>query len=138
MVNKIVTVLLIFCVFCISWTKTPIFKGAEGVYTVAIEDKGSASKMVSFSTAEKDRFYLINKSYGQSLFTLDREYIDNFLAEYDCTFLFSENYLNGVTNYYYTPKIWGYRSINGKKVNVQTAIGDYGYAIGTPIIYGGF
>lgn len=115
----------------------PIFKGAEGIYSVTY---GGCSSGVteSFSTCKMEKFYNYNDIDGQSLCTENGGYVKSFLKDKGCKLMFTENIDGIVIKYYYTPKISVYRSINGKKVNIQTAENKGNFTIGSPMIYGGY
>lgn len=138
MLKKVAVVtLLSFVCFIYLSSQTPKFLDGNGYYGVTV-GKGSSGRTEFFSTDEKYRFYRFSNISGQSLLTEDKNYVDNFLKDRDCKILFTETVDGIVLKYYYTPKISGYRSINGKKVNVQTAEKDGKFTLGTPLIYGGY
>lgn len=115
----------------------PLFVGAEGVYSVTYGGC-SSGKTESFYAEQINDFFKYSDIDGQSLYTENLSYVNDFLTEYDCRLVFSEVFDGLVVKYYYTPKISVYRSINGKKVNIQTADRDGGFTIGSPLIYGGY
>lgn len=117
--------------------RAPIFTGAEGVYSVTYGGC-SSGVTVSFSTCKMEKFYDYNEIDGQSLCTENGEYVKNFLKEKGCELMFAEIIDGIVVKYYYTPQISVYRSINGKKVNIQTAENKVKFTIGSPMIYGGY
>ena len=134
----IVAILVVFMALYFGRAQKAMFLGAEGVYTLSVENESSSAKFISFNAKDTDNIAKYKMVTGQSVYGISKDYIDEFLTKYQCVLVFSEATAYGETNYYYSPKIWGYKSINGKKVNVQTAICSYGNTIGTPIIYGGY
>ncbi len=138
MLKRCFALLLIIYIFGFTNNaKEPLFKDCKGYYTVTTGG-GSAGKFTTFSTDEMYKFYSVKNITGQSLATYDKGYIDNFLVEYEAEKVFSETVQGIVINYYYSDKIRGYRSINGKKVNIETSDDNGFYTIGSPLIYGGF
>lgn len=141
MLKKVVVLLMMIIIAKISLDssafKLPLFKDGCGLYTVTTGG-GSSGKMYTFKTEDLHLFNNIKNITGQSLSTQSKQYINDFLLEYDCVFVFEETVDNLVIKYYYTTKISAYRSINGKKINVQTCENNDYYTIGSPLIYGGF
>lgn len=136
--KKFLALILIVFTFDVSAYKSrPLFLGCDGVYTVTIGE-GSKGVFKSFSTEDIKEFYLYSRIDGQSLTTENEVFIQEFLEKYECVKVFSETVSNIVVKYYYSPKISAYRSINGVKVNVQTAENGNNYTIGSPLIYGGY
>ena len=137
MLKKGISLILIVFIFACFNNDKPLFSDGKGYYTVTTGN-GSSGSLRSFSSEEIYKFYTIKSVTGQSLATYDKNYIDDFLQKKECKKVFSE-VLDGIEiNYYYSSKISGYRSINGKKVNLQTCDDNGLYTIGSPLIYGGF
>lgn len=130
-------ILIVFTFDVLAYKNRPLFLGCDGVYTITIGE-GSKGVFKSFSTDDIDEFYLYSRIDGQSVTTENEEFIREFLEKYECEKVFSETVSGIVVNYYYTPQISAYRSINGLKVNVQTAKSGDNYTIGSPLIYGGY
>lgn len=136
--QKLLSLILIICIFCaFNYCRQPLFYDGEGWYSVCLGE-GSSGKIEGFSTSEIEDYYLYKNIRGQSLTTKDKRYIDDFLKRYDCKLLFIEEVEGVVTKYYYSPKISVYKPVNGKKVNVQTAVSEEIFTIGSPLIYGGY
>lgn len=115
----------------------PLFDKNEGVYTLT-EGEASSGKFYTYTAFNDCDFYSLKNVCGQSLKTQNEKYIEKFLIEYDCVKVFEESVDGLKINYYYSHKICGYRSINGKKVNVQTSFDGIIHTVGSPLIYGGF
>lgn len=130
-------ILIVFTFDVLAYKNRPLFLGCDGVYTITIGE-GSKGVFKSFFTDDIDEFYLYSRIDGQSVTTENEEFIREFLEKYECEKVFSETVSGIVVNYYYTPQIFAYRSINGLKVNVQTAKSGDNYTIGSPLIYGGY
>ncbi len=138
MIKRCFALLLIIYIFgCCNSSTKPLFADGEGYYTVTTGG-GSAGEFKTFKSDEIYKFYTVKNITGQSLATFDKDYINDFLIKYDAIKVFSETVQGIEINYYYTDKISGYRSINGKKVNLQTSDDNGLYTIGSPLIYGGF
>lgn len=130
-------ILIVFTFDVLAYNNLPLFSGGDGVYTITIGE-GSKGVFKSFSTDDINEFYLYSRIDGQSLTTENEKFIREFLEKYECVEVFSEVVSGIVVKYYYSPKISVYRSINGRKVNVQTAENGNNYTIGSPLIYGGY
>lgn len=136
--KKIAAILITLLLPCLcKFSSSPIFAEGSGYYGVTT-GKGSAGKTEYFETTEMYKFYGYVLVCGQSLTTDDKTYIDDFLAANACVEVKEEHVENITIKYYYSPKMWGYKTVNGKKVNVQTAEIKGKYTIGTPLIYGGY
>lgn len=131
--------LLIFAMLLYSYgtEKEQLFTGADGIYTATLQGASDGMQIV-FSTDDKDIFYSLKSVTGQSLTTYDGDYVEEFLNDFNCRFVFSETLNDRTVNYYYSMQIRGYRSINGKIVNVAACSYNGVYTIGTPLIYGSF
>lgn len=136
--KRICSLILIFALICAYKIPfKPLFKSAEGYYTLTVGE-GTLGRFYTVKAEKIDCFRGIFNVSGQSLKTENKEYIDNFLRDYSCVQIKTET-VDGLTiRYYYSSKIPVYRSINGKKVNVQTCFGKDYYVIGSPLIYCGF
>ncbi len=136
--KKLAAILIALLLPCLCrFSSSPIFSEGSGYYGVTV-GKGSAGKTEYFETAKMYKFYGYALVSGQSLTTDDKTYIDDFLSANACVKV-GEEYVENITiKYYYSPKMWGYKTVNGKKVNVQTAEKSGKYTIGTPLIYGGY
>lgn len=136
--KKIFSLVLIFALVCAY--KIPfkrLFENADGLYTITVGE-GSSGSFYTFNASDEDCFKGLYSVTGQSLQTKNKEYIENFLEVYFCKLVIIEIVEGMTVKYYYSPKISTYRSINGKKVNVQTCFKDDEYTIGSPLIYCGF
>lgn len=133
----IITFAIIVSRYFLTPLRAPIFYGAEGIYSVTY---GGCSSGVteSFPTYKIKKFYDYIDIDGQSLYTKNGDYVEKFLKENGCELMFSETVDGIVVEYYYTPKISVYRSINGRKVNIQTVKNEGNFTIGSPMIYGGY
>ncbi len=116
----------------------PFFYDAKGEYAVCIGEGGSLSEINTFSTEEMEKFYDFENVTAQSVRVYDLDYIDVIIKRYGFEKVFEEKVENISVCYYYSDKIPVYKSINGKKINLQTALGNQIYTIGTPMIYGSF
>lgn len=133
----IITFAIIVGRYFLTPLRAPVFFGAEGIYSVTYGG-GSSGVTESFPTYKMKKFYDFSDIDGQSLCTKNGEYVEKFLKENDCKLMFSETIDGLVVRYYYTPKISVYRSVNGKKVNIQTVKNKESFTIGSPMIYGGY
>ncbi len=115
----------------------PVFSDGEGIYSVTYGGESSGITE-SFPTYKMKKFYDFNDIDGQSLYTKNGEYVEKFLKENGCELMFSETIDGLIVRYYYTPKISVYRSVNDKKVNIQTVKNEENFTIGSPMIYGGY
>ena len=66
------------------------------------------------------------------------EEAEKIVRRYHARFLFEENAEGVRSEYYYTPKLRGYKLINGKKVNLHIAYANGRTVAGTPILFGGY
>ena len=132
-----VILLLLYVVYMYAYMDSPIFVGGEGIYTVTTNG-ASDGKIYTFNTSKMYKFYTFKGITGQSLTTKNFDFIDDFLTKNNCELMFTE-IVDGIEiNYYYSPKIWGYKPVNGKKVNLEVAKNKGNFTIGTPLIYGSF
>lgn len=116
------------------------FGGATGNYSFYLGSASSTCEIVTVDAESADEVKKnLNNVCGESLSTTDGDYIRKKITEYGATFLFEENVDGTTVRYYYSPEIGGGKTVNGKKVNLQTAESENGcYTIGTPLIFGGF
>lgn len=136
MAKKLISLAILFLIICLTYyPKLPIF-GSSGSLTV-ITDGQSDGEMHQIQSGNMQEFFKLTNITGQSLKTVNLDYIIGLLNKFDCKFLFCERVDGVLINYYYSPKIWGYKPVNGKKVNITVAKNDIYYTISTPIMYVG-
>ncbi|MBQ6882786.1 MAG: hypothetical protein IJO25_00345, partial [Clostridia bacterium] len=102
----IVAILVVFMALYFGRAQKAMFLGAEGVYTLAVENESSNAKFISFNAKDTDNIAKYKMVTGQSVYGISKDYIDEFLTKYQCVLVFSEVTAYGETNYYYSPKIW--------------------------------
>lgn len=74
---------------------------------------------------------------GESV-TYSGDRYQEFVQKYAARLLFEER-LDGVVSYYlYSPRLVGFVRLNGKRVNLQIAVGSEQTVVGTPLIFGGW
>lgn len=118
---------------------SPVFFDAESTVTVYTNSKSSNCCFVFVSSDNyAEEFKSIKKVTGECIEGASREYIEKTLARLGAKKQFEQRIDNIKTTYYYSDKIKGYMLINGKKVNLQTAMSDNLNTIATPMIFGSF
>lgn len=129
---------LIATFFIVGFPKRPIFNG-EGDYVLYLNSASSLAVAVKIDKCDLLKCYSsFNNVKGELLKAKSKEVIDSELSRLNAEFVFSEKGEEFETNYYYSDKISGYKTINGKKINIQTAVYSDDYLIATPMIFGGF
>ncbi|MBP5373088.1 MAG: hypothetical protein J6Y44_02765 [Clostridia bacterium] len=69
---------------------------------------------------------------------VDGEFVDGFLKRFNAEFVLSESVESADSKYYYSDKIWGYKLVNGKKVNIHVVKNGSGFSIASPIVFGAY
>ena len=136
--RKVVAAIVMTAACCFLRPSVPIekaFGGYEGQVTVCVGAFGSDCKFVKARV--KDIFYL-KGVVGACVENADEKFISDVVASSGAEKVFEESVSDTVTTYYYSPQISVYKSINGKKVNLQTASTNCKLTIGIPMIFGGF
>ena len=134
---------IIVCLVSLLATATFSFKGAvfsdsPAGFTVYVGADGSSGRAVAVEGVFEALSYLTVGVYGCSVKGVDRGYVEKKLKDLDAVYLFAESAEAVVTKYYYSAHIPFYKTINGKKVNLQTAEVGLKYVVGSPLIYGGY
>lgn len=118
---------------------SPVFFDAESTVTVYTNSKSSNCSFVFVSSDNyANEFKTIKRVTGECVEGASREYIEKTLVRLNAKKQFEEKVENIKTTYYYSDKIKGYMVVNGKKVNLQTAISDNNNTIATPMIFGSY
>ena len=118
---------------------TPIFYDAESTVTVYTNSKSSNCTFVFISSDNyPEQYKKIKRVTGECVEGATKEYIEKTLTRLNAKKQFSQRIDNIKTTYYYSDKIKGYMLVNGKKVNLQTAISENLNTIATPMIFGSF
>ena len=99
----------------------------------------SSCQILSLSGEEvNERLFSLFRLKGESV-TLDRmEDAEKIVRRYHARLLFEESAEGVRSVYYYTPKLRGYKLINGEKVNLHIAYAAGRTVVGTPILFGGY
>ena len=99
----------------------------------------SACQILSLSGEEaNERLFFLFRLKGESVRLDSPEEAEKIVRRYHARFLFEENAEGVRSEYYYTPKLRGYKLINGKKVNLHIAYANGRTVAGTPILFGGY
>ncbi|MGN0819464.1 MAG: hypothetical protein ACI4M6_03585 [Christensenellaceae bacterium] len=129
---------LIATFFIVGFPKKPVFQG-EGDYVLYLNSASSLACSVEVEQRSISKTYSCFKNVsGECLKARSQQVINDELIRLNAKFVFSEKGDDFETNYYYSDKISGYKTINGKKINIQTACRADNYIIATPMIFGGF
>ena len=97
----------------------------------------SSCQILSLSGEEvNERLFSLFRLKGESV-TLDcMEDAEKIVRRYHARLLFEESAEGVRSVYYYTPKLRGYKLINGEKVNLHIAYAVGRTVVGTPILFG--
>ncbi len=136
--------LLFLCIFKAS--NLFLFESEKGERTFYLLSNSSNAKIVSFSDEERIKAQTLQNIKGQSVF-FDYSYIDEReclqtvereIEKYGARLIFKEEGAWGVNEYYYSPKLFNFVIIEGKKVNFHVAKNDKGITVGYPLIFSGY
>ncbi len=108
----------------------------EGRHTMYFGSTSSDCKIVD--DVDEGAIYFKNRLAGESVKVYGNFDEKSFLSKMHARLVFEEIGENFRCGYYYSPKIRGYKSINGKKVNLHIAVTESGTTVGTPIIFGSY
>ena len=111
------------------------FSDAEGDVEYYLDSASSTCVIASDATLDFNSSFRIKGSCAKSV---SESYIEGKLKSMSAKKVLEERVGNTVSTYYYTNKIWGYKLINGKKVNIHVAICGENAAIGSPMIFGAY
>ncbi len=138
MLKRLALFTAVILAFSLVGEKSLIFN-VEGDYTFYLESSSSNAKIITvdYNSAKEIKKSLKNVC-GESVTTTLKEDIEKEIDRLKAELIFSEKVDNIIINYYYSDKISAYKTINGRKINVQTAINDDIITIGSPIIFGSF
>ena len=138
MLKRLALVVAVILAFSLVGEKSLIFN-IEGDYTFYLNSASSNAKIitVSYDDAKEIKKSLKNVC-GESVTTTSKEEIEKEIQRLNAQLVFSEKVDNIIINYYYSDKISAYKTINGHKINLQTAINENIITIGSPIIFGSF
>ena len=114
-----------------------LFNEKDGEVEYYLQSAGSGCKIATAEETLCDikTFFSIK---GVCVKGVDGEFVDEFLKRFNAEFVLSESVENADSKYYYSDKIWGYKLVNGKKVNIHTVKNGTGYSIAAPIIFGAY
>lgn len=138
--GKIFAALITFAlVFVGAWQVEPVFYGADCDVTLYLGSKSSQCVIKTVSYQEYLRLSTKNTGVcGSSIERADARFVENCIKRLGAEKVFSETVGDTLTEYYYSTKISGYMLVNGKKVNIQTAVTNGNHTIGSPMIFGGY
>ncbi len=75
---------------------------------------------------------------AESFFIREECDLNALLKKYRARVVF-KSFQNGMTEYYcYSFALCGGLRVNGQLVNLHVAVAEYGYSVGTPLIFGGY
>ena len=118
-------------------TYKPVFNAKDRTFFVGRD--GSCCSFVRISGWIECALSVVRYNVrGECVEGVDESFVAFALSDLKAEKVFEESASDVVTVYYYSPKICGYKSINGKKVNLQTATRGNGYIIATPMIFSGY
>ena len=124
-------------VFAVQFENVFIFNDSGGEIEFYLSSAGSDCTIESLSGVERDPIKILSIK-GGAVKKIEKKYIDDLLKRTNARHILSERVGNVVSNYYYSNKITGYKSINGKKVNIHVCFDGKSYSVGTPIIFGAY
>lgn len=111
----------------------------EGDREMYFYSSSSNAETVFLKNGEEKNFvYYFPALKGESVTTTKGSKISKILSDYNFIKICSFKVANCAGDYYYSDKIRGYKFINGKKVNLQIVKSEYGYKVGSPIIFGSY
>ena len=113
------------------------FSGADGAVEYYLYSDGSDCEILS-EKQMKDRLFESFSIKGCSIKGVEKDFVEKTLEKTGAVFVLEETVENRVSKYYYSNKIWGYKLINGQKVNLHVVIDNDDLSVGTPIIYGAY
>ncbi len=138
MLKRLALVIAVILAFSLVGDKSLIFN-VEGDYTFYLNSASSNAQIITvpFDDAKEMKKNLKNVC-GESVTTTRMSEIEKEIQRLNAQLLFSEKVDNIIINYYYSDKISAYKTVNGYKINLQTAINDNVITIGSPLIFGSF
>jgi hypothetical protein len=139
MAKKLCLFLGVLLIFSLWQKPSTVFEAETGNYSFYIGNASSTCEIVTTTAANaKSLRKSLKNVCGESLQTQDGEAIDGEVERLKANLVFEEVANGIVLKYYYSDKISTYKSINGTKVNLQTANDNGLWTIGTPLIFGSF
>lgn len=121
---------------------TPLFDCNNFEHTFYLYSLSSNASVVKVENGEKLNTFLSLFVRGESLFIEDKikgqEYIQRLISKYQAKIVFCERACNLVCEYYYSPRIFDYLVINGKRVNLHVVTSNNGITIASPLVFDGF
>ncbi len=136
--------LLFLCIF--KANNLFLFESQYGEWTFYLLSNSSNAKIVTYSYEERMTAQTLQRIVGQSVF-FDYSHIDegeclqtveSQIEKYGARLIFKEEGEWGVSEYYYSPKLFNFVIIEGKKVNFHVAKNDTGITVGYPLIFSGY
>lgn len=117
--------------------KNFIFSDRDGSVEYYLYSASSACKIASKDdiSCNLSDFFSVK---GICVKGVDKEFVNGFIKRFNAVPVSSQNVEGAFSQYYYTDKIWGYKLVNGKKVNIHVVECDYGFIVATPIIFGAY
>ena len=98
----------------------------------------SASSNCLILTGQTLRPYFKSALKGESVVLSDPSSVGGFLEGILAELVFEERVGSTVCEYYYSPQISVYKSINGQKVNIHIAKNPEKTVVGIPLIFGSY
>ena len=138
--------IFIFCTLLAVFTllkQTPIFDYNEGEHYFYLYSKSSNASVVNVSNVDGAKRALnpfIVRGESVYLTTCEgaNDYAQSIVIDKQAVLVFCEK-LQGITcEYYYSPKIFNYVIINGKRVNLHLVKTSNGVKMGSPLVFDSF
>ena len=115
-----------------------IFADSDKDVTVYVGSASSTATMKVISYGDYPNGYDDRRVLGSSVHGCDEEYVSDLIDDLGAKEVFFEDLGDVLCVYYYSPRIRSFKTINGKKVNLQTAKRNEKYSVGCPMIFGGY
>ena len=110
----------------------------EGKHTLYFYSSSSNCRIVDVGNGEeRDPVYFGHSLKGESVVTL-KEFVGKYLKEKKARKVFTETVGTITNEYYYSPYISVYKSINGRKVNIHVSLNGQKATVGVPMIFGSY
>ena len=125
--------------FMLSSTGVGTSFSGEGLHTFYFSDKSSCAVAASMPEDEAERaIYVKSDKKGESAVFYSAEKVKRLLLSLGCEKIFSEKGEDFDCDYYYSPEVPTFCTVNGLRVNVHVAKAKDRIVVGIPFIFGGY